>query len=127
MKHWKKSEFAKTVSRYHEGEDCDKIIVALLEICTAADSIGITTLPLIRFVIVRICSKLRIETVVVDAKLREVLSASEDTLFGKIYPVLGWEPVNCKHYGKWFVGKLDEKLYLESLNLEEKVRELTCT
>ena len=122
MKPWKKSEFAKTVSRYHEGEDCDEIMTALIEISVAADSIDITSLPLIRFLIVRICSKLGIETDVEDAKLKGVLSACEDTLFGRIYPVLGWEPVNCKYYGEWLVRKLEEKKHLDTLNLEEKVK-----
>jgi hypothetical protein len=71
---------------------------------------------------VRICSKLGIETDVEDAKLKGVLSACEDTLFGRIYPVLGWEPVNCKYCGEWLVRKLEEKKHLDTLNLEEKVK-----
>jgi hypothetical protein len=127
MKPWKKSEFAKTVSQHHGGESHDKILVALLEICSAADCIGITTLPLIRFLIVRICSRLGIETSVEDAKLRKVMLDSEDTLFGRIYPFLGWEPMNCKYYGEWLISKLKEKKHLDSLNLEVKVGKLTCT
>ncbi|CAB4026198.1 Hypothetical predicted protein [Paramuricea clavata] len=106
----------------HSGEEFDRIMEALIEINSVIDKIGgVARRPLNKLMIVRVCSKLGIETGVGDAKLENAVLNSEDLLFGKVYPELGWEPSNCKFYGEWLRRKLKEKQVLESMDLEPKL------
>ena len=121
MKSWKKWEFKNLLGMYHEGEEYDRILDCLVMIAEAVDRMDGVKMPLTKTVIVRICSRLGIETGIADAKLGGVILHNEDTLFGKIYPELGWEPSECKYYGRWLIRKLEERKKLESMNLEAKI------
>jgi hypothetical protein len=122
MKRWKKSETIALLREYHSGEEFDRIMEALLEINNVIDRTGgVARRPLNKLMIVRVCSKLGIKTEVGDAKLERAVLNSEDLLFGKVYPELGWEPENCKFYGEWLKRKVREKHELEAMDLKSRL------
>ena len=122
MKRWKKSGTIRLLGDYHDGDDFDEIMEALLEINNVIDGIDeVWRRPLNKFLIVRVCSKLGIKTMVPDAKLEKAVLNSEDLLYGKVYPKLGWEPANCKFYGEWLKRKIREKQELETMDLESRL------
>jgi hypothetical protein len=83
---------------YHSGEDYDKILDCLVKIANVVNEMDGVKMPHTKTVIVRICSEYGIETGIADARKEDVILRIEDTLYGKIYPRLGWEPDGCKYY-----------------------------
>ena len=95
---------------------------ALLEINNVIDRTGgVARRPLNKLMIVRVCSKLGIKNEVGDVKLERAVLNTEDLLFGKVYPELGWEPANCTFYGEWLKRKVRQKHELEAMDLKSRL------
>ncbi|CAB4012235.1 Hypothetical predicted protein [Paramuricea clavata] len=92
-----------------------------MEVRRVVDTKDGVKMPLLKTTMLRICSRLGIETTIGEAKGNHVVFRNEDTLFGKIYPELGWEPVKCKYYREWLIRKLKERTELEKMELEKKI------
>jgi hypothetical protein len=122
MKSWKKSHIAALLRSNFEGEDYTRLFAAFLDVYVVIDEkdCGKTRL-MNKFLAVRLCSMLRIKAVMTDARLGRVVRASEDFLYGDIFPELGWAPRNCPYYTAGLKEKLKLKTYVEKLGPEEKL------
>jgi hypothetical protein len=122
MTRWKKSETIVFLTEYHSGDEFERMLKALHKVNNVIDEIDeVVRRPLNKFTIVRVCSKLGIRTEVRDAKLRKAVLNGEDLLFGKVYPELRWEPVNCKFYGEWLRRNVRAKQEFGVMDLESRL------
>ncbi|CAB3980720.1 Gastrula zinc finger, partial [Paramuricea clavata] len=88
----KKFEFKKLLEKHHSGEDYHKLLDCLMKVRKVVDEMDGVRMPQLKSVVLRTCSRLGIDTAITDSKSKDIILQNEDTLFGKIYPVLGWEP-----------------------------------
>ncbi|CAB4002299.1 Hypothetical predicted protein, partial [Paramuricea clavata] len=117
---WRKFEIIRIIGRYYDGDEYEKIIEVMMDISRVLSDKKIKP-PLLKVTLVRVCSMLGIPRMSDDGRGRESIIRGEDILFGKVYPILGYEPYWCKHFSRWVYLRNESRKWLEELDLEKKI------